>query len=87
MEDQARHIYKKVESDNIVNVDMIKQEIDADKLGKIDDEEGEINLYHKIIMNKVEKNNMILSQMEQWSILSNVCNYIQYNRYLRNFYD
>ena len=32
MKDQARHIYKKVESENIVNVDTIKQEIEADKL-------------------------------------------------------
>ena len=32
MNDQARHIYKKVESDIIVNVDTIKQETITDKL-------------------------------------------------------
>ena len=85
MEDQARHIYKKVESENTDNVDTIKQEIEADKLGKIDNEEGEINLYHKIITNKVEKDNTILSQMEKQSILSNIVNYIQYDRH-KNFY-
>ena len=29
--DQTRHTYKKVESGSIINVDMIKQEIKADK--------------------------------------------------------
>ena len=81
MEDQVRHIYKKVESENIVNVDTMKQKIDAEKLDKIDSEEGVINLYHKIIKNKVEKANTIQSQVEQWSILSNIVNYIQYDRY------
>ena len=30
---------------------------------------------------------MILCQMEQLSILSNVVNYIQYNRYPKNFHN
>ena len=46
MKDQARHIYEKVESENIVNVDTRKHEIEPDN---IEDEEGEINPYHKII--------------------------------------
>ena len=37
-EDQARHIYKKVESGNIINVSTLKQEIDQDQeLNKLDD--------------------------------------------------
>ena len=40
---------------------------------------------HEIITNKVEKKDIIASQMEQRSILSNVANYVQYDRYLRNF--
>ena len=38
--DQARHIYKKVELEGIVNVDTIKQELVEDKLSKdnIDDD-------------------------------------------------
>ena len=38
--DQARHIYKKVELEGIVNIDTIKQEKEKDKLSKdnIDDE-------------------------------------------------
>ena len=75
MNDQASHIYKKVESENIVNIETIKQEIEADKLDNDNDSlegEDEIYLYHKIITNNVEKDNTIISQMEQWSILSNV---------------
>ena len=29
----------------------------------------------------------VLSQMEQWSILSNIVNYIQYDRHPNNFYN
>ena len=32
MNDQARHIYKKVESESIINIDTINQEREADKL-------------------------------------------------------
>ena len=32
--DQARYIYKRVEHDNIVNIEMIKQEIEDDRLDK-----------------------------------------------------
>ena len=51
-EDQAEHIYKKVETENIVNIDTIKQQTDVDKLDKTDDNNGEINPYHEIITNK-----------------------------------
>ena len=40
--DQMRHIYKKVESGEIINTDMIQQEIEQEKqLGKIDDRSRE----------------------------------------------
>ena len=32
----------------------------------MDDSNGEINPYHEIITNKVEKDDTIISQMEQW---------------------
>ena len=38
-------------------------------------------------MNNADKIDTILSQMEQWSILSNVVNYIQYDRHSKNFYN
>ena len=46
---------------------------DSDRL---DDTSGEINPYHEIIVNKAERDNTVLTQIEQWSILSNVVNYI-----------
>ena len=68
---------------------MIKQEIEADKLDKNNNnlDKDEVNPYHKILTNKVEKENIITSQMEQWSILSNIVNYVQYDRHPRTFYD
>ena len=87
IDDQARHIYKKVESESVVNVYTIKQEIEADKLGSDNIDEDEVNPYQEIITNKVEKENIITSQMEQWSILSNVANYVQYDRHHSIFYD
>ena len=70
-----------VESVSIVNIETIKQEIEADKLDNNNrGEEDEINLYYEVIMNKVEKDNVVISQMEQWSILSNIVNYVQYDR-------
>ena len=67
-----------MESKSIVNVDTIKQDIEADKLDNNNDleEEDEINPYHKRITNKIEKDNTIILQTEQWSILSNVVNYV-----------
>ena len=67
MEDQARHIYKKVESDNLINVVTIKQEIEADKP---DYDEDQINPYHEIFTNKVKEDNTIISQMEQWTVVN-----------------
>ena len=66
MNDQARHIYKKVESESIVNVDTIKWELEVDKLDNNNNvEEDKINPYHKIITNEVEKEDTITLQMEQ----------------------
>ena len=59
--DQARHIYKKLESEDIVNVDTIKQEIEANKLGSNNTNGDETNPYNKIITNKVEKEKIITS--------------------------
>ena len=56
-----------MESESIVNVDTIKQEIEVDKLDNNNnlEEEDEINPYHEIITNKVEKDNVIISEIEQ----------------------
>ena len=51
--DQGRHIYKKVESVGVVNVDTIKQEIEEDTLGR--NNIDEVNPYHEIITNNIYK--------------------------------
>ena len=82
---QATHIYKKVELEGIVNIDTIKQVIE-DKLSKDKIEEDEINPYHNIIIHNIDKENTVTSQMEQGLILSNVVNYMKYDRNSRNSY-
>ena len=85
--DQARLVYKKIESEGVVNVDTIKQKIEENKLGRNNIYDDEVNQYHEIITNYIDKENIITSQMEQWSKLSNIVNYIQYDRHPRIFYD
>ena len=57
----------------MINTDMIKQEIEQEKqLSKVDDTNGETNLYKELIVSNAEKIEPLMTQMEQWSILSNV---------------
>ena len=51
MNDQAKCIYKKVELESIVNVETIKQEIEADKLDNNNPDKDKVNLYHEVITN------------------------------------
>ena len=39
-----------------------------------------------MIVNNAGKKETVLSQMEQWSILSNVINYIQHYKHTKNFH-
>ena len=55
-------------------------------MSRIDDTRGDINPYKEIIVNKAKKIEPILTQIEQWSILSITLNYIQYNRHPKNFH-
>ena len=73
--DQAKYVYKKVETGKTINTDTIQQEIEQEKqLNRMDD--GEINPYRELIVNNVEKTEPPMTQMEQWSILSNVLSYV-----------
>ena len=66
---------------------MMRQEIDQDiELDKMDDTSGDENPYRELIVNNASKTETILSQMEQWSILSNVINYVQYDKHPKNFH-
>ena len=79
---QTSYKYKKVKTGEMINKDMIKQEIEQDKqLSKIDDTNRETNPYKELIVNNAEKIEPLMTQMEQWSILSNVLNYVQHSRF------
>ena len=42
---------------------------------------GDTNPYKELIVNNAEKLEPLMTQMEQWSILSNVLNYIQHDKH------
>ena len=80
--DQTRYIYKKVEMGEMIITDIIQQEIEQEKqLSKIDDMNGEVNPYRELIVNNVERAEPLMTQMEQWSILSNILYYVQHSRF------
>ena len=83
----ARHMYKKAELGDKININTIKQKIDQDgELNRLDDTNIDINPYRELIENNTEKVDTVLSLMEQWLILSNIVNDIKYNRHPKNFY-
>ena len=80
--EQTRYIYRKVGTGEIINTDMIEQEIEQEKqLDRIDDTNRETDPYNELIVNNAEKIGPLMTQMEQWSILSNVLNYVQHSRF------
>ena len=86
--EQANLVYKKTESGEAINAETLQQELEHEQqLNRIDDTNREINPYKELIVNKAEKIEPLLSQMEQWSILSNMLNYIQYDRHPKNYHN
>ena len=79
---QEKYIYRKVETGEILNTDTIEQEMEQEKqLSRIDDTNGETNPYQELIVNNAEKIEPLMTQMEQWSIMSNVISYVQHSRF------
>ena len=63
-------------------MDTIQQEIEQEEqLNQIDDTNVKINPYQELIVNNAERVDPFMTQMEQWSILRNVLNYVQHARY------
>ena len=52
----------------------------------MDDTSGDTNPYKELIVNNTEKIEPLLTQMELWSILSSVLNYIQCDRHSKNYH-
>ena len=75
--DQANFVYKKTESGEMINTEMLQKELEHERqLNKTDDTSGETNPYKELIINNAEKIEPLLAQMEQWSVLSKMFNYI-----------
>ena len=83
--EQANYVYQKVETSGMINTDSIQQEMEQEEqLNTIDDmNNGESNPYRELIVNNAEKIEPLMMEMEQWSILGNVLNYIQHDRHHR----
>ena len=78
---QADYIYKRIELGSSINKSTMKEEIDSDvELDRMDGNSGDKNPYRELIVNNAGKIESMLSQMEQWSILSNIINYVQYSK-------
>ena len=67
----------------MVNTDKLKQERE---LSKLDDTSRDVNPYRELLVNKAEKIETVLSQMEQWSVLSTVVRYVQYDEHPKNYH-
>ena len=86
-EEQARHVYKKIESGSIFNTDTLWQEIEQEwEISKMDDTSRNVNIYRELIVNNAEKIETVPPQFEQWSILSNVITYVQYDKHPKNYH-
>ena len=69
--EQANYVYKKTELGEVINTETLQQELEQKRqLNRIDDTNGETNPCKELIVNNAEKNEPILAQMEQWSILN-----------------
>ena len=78
----ANYIYKKVETGETINTDTIQQEIEQEEqLNRIDDTNGEINPCQELIVNNAVRIDPLMTQTEQWSILSNVLNCVQLDKH------
>ena len=79
-EDQARHVYKMVETDKVINIETMKQEIEESEVTrnrlKEEEENTEINPYQMAILNKVSRDDIKTEQMIHWLMLGDLIKYI-----------
>ena len=69
----------------MINTYTLQQELEHERqLNKVENTSGATNPTKEMIVNNAEKIEQLLTQMEQWSILSNALNYIQYDKHPKN---
>ena len=72
----------------MINTDTLQHEIEHERQSnKIDDTSRDTNPHKELIVNNEEKIEPLLAQMEQWSILSNILNYIQYDKCSKHYHN
>ena len=72
----------------MINTETLQQELEHKRqVNKIDDTSGDTNLYKELIVNNAHKIEPLLTQLKQWAILSNMLNYIQYDKHPQNFHN
>ena len=82
----AREHAKKTEFSEMINTDTLQQKIEHERhLNKIDNNSRDTNPYREFIVNNAQEIEPLLAQMEQWSILSNTLNYIQYDKHQKHY--
>ena len=73
-------IYKMVETDKIINIETMKQEIEDNKVIrnslKEEEENTEVNHYQMAVLNNASREDIKTEQMIHWSILSDSIKYI-----------
>ena len=71
----------------MINKNTVKEELDTDaELDKMDNNNGDENPCRDLVVINADRVEMSYSPMEQWSILSNVINYVQHSRIPLNFH-
>ena len=80
-EQQANHVYVKVEEGGIINVDTLQKDL-RQELDKEDD-----NLYKKVVLNKVYREANKTSKIEDWSIFTDQIKYIQHDERTKHRFD
>ena len=84
---QTNFTYKKVELGSLINKNTMKEEPNVDvELDRMDDNNGDKNPYRELIVNNADRVEMSHSPIQQWSIHSNIINYVQHSRNPLNFH-
>ena len=69
-------------------METIQQELEQERqLDRVDDTNGETNPYKELIVNNAEKLEPLITQMEQWFILSNILSHLQYVKHPKNYHN
>ena len=78
---QANHVYKKVEEGEIINVNTLWKEL-KQEMDKEDD-----NPYERVVLNKGYREETKSPQIEDWSIFTDQIKYIQHDERTRHRFD